>query len=639
MKKLAYFFAFCLATILLPGVSYSQYILNGNAVQETCNCYVLTPNNQLQSGSVWQSVKIDLNNSFDFSFKVYLGCTDDGADGIAFILQPNSTSIGLSGQGLGFQGIIPSIGISLDTYQNLPDDPVYDHISIQFNGNIAHGSDLAGPVSASSASDNIEDCSWHVLRIKWNAPTHQLSTYFDGVFRLSTQTDLVATIFNNNPLVYWGFGGATGSNFNLQKFCTPLNPIFNSNFSNDATCLGSPVIFEDHSVSFTTIQSYYWDFGDGTTSAQADPLPHNYVQPGIYQVKHSITAADGCTSEKVIRTILIGDKPIVSFNIYDTCRTISPRLENNTTASVGTIPQWNWQLDGNSLPNVQNPDLSNLAAGNHSITLIATSSVGCISIGVTKTFDIKNKPDINITTADGCINAPISFTAQQIDNLTTINSWYWNFGDGQSSDAKNPNHSYAVKGLFPLQLIATSTNGCRESFSKNIFINATNAFAGNDTVVIINTPFQLHGYGGNFYAWSPSTGLNDPKISNPVGKINEDMKYLLTVRTTEGCVDTASVQIRVFKGSAIYVPTGFTPNNDGRNDILKPEYIGIKSLSYFTIYNRWGQKVFTTNNLNTGWDGRSNLRGLDAGSFVWILKATDLVGKIYYLKGSFLLIR
>ena len=110
--------------------------------------------------------------------------------------------------------LVPSIGISLDTYQNLPhNDPAYDHISIQANGNIVHGSDLAGPIPASSISDNIEDCSWHVLRIKWDPVTYTLSTYFDGVFRLSTQTDLVATIFNNDPLVYWGFSGATGRSF------------------------------------------------------------------------------------------------------------------------------------------------------------------------------------------------------------------------------------------------------------------------------------------------------------------------------------------------------------------------------------------------------------------------------------------
>jgi gliding motility-associated-like protein len=133
--------------------------------------------------------------------------------------------------------------------------------------------------------------------------------------------------------------------------------------------------------------------------------------------------------------------------------------------------------------------------------------------------------------------------------------------------------------------------------------------------------------------------LNNPKISNPVGVVSEDIRYLLTVSTTEGCVDTAGIQVTVFKGSAIYVPTGFTPNNDGLNDILKPTCIGIKSLSYFTIYNRWGRKVFTTNKLNEGWNGSLNGQNPDTGSFIWILKATDLIGKIYLMKGSFTLIR
>ena len=104
-------------------------------------------------------------------------------------------------------------------------------------------------------------------------------------------------------------------------------------------------------------------------------------------------------------------------------------------------------------------------------------------------------------------------------------------------------------------------------------------------------------------------------------------------------MDTASVNVSVFKGSAIYVPTAFTPNNDGLNDILKPYYVAIKSLSYFTVFNRWGQKVFSTNDLNKGWDGLSKDNEIIEGSYVWVLKAVDAVGKIYSLKGSFVLIK
>ncbi|MEO8821883.1 MAG: PKD domain-containing protein, partial [Ginsengibacter sp.] len=257
-----------------------QYILNGDATKDSCNCYTLTQPINNQAGSVWQSKKINLLDSFDFSFKVFLGCTTTGADGVVFILQPSSTSIGTVGEGLGFEGISSSIGISLDTYTN-PDlnDPLYDHISIQANGIVKHGNDLAGPIPASSATNNIKDCQWHTFRIKWDPSTHILSTYFDGVFRLSVQKDIVSDLFNSNPVVFWGFSGSTGGFNNLQKICTPLNPDATTGLVNNTVCIGNSVLFSDSSVSYTTIQNYYWDFGDGSTSTEENP-GHLYSQPG-----------------------------------------------------------------------------------------------------------------------------------------------------------------------------------------------------------------------------------------------------------------------------------------------------------------------------------------------------------------------
>ena len=174
---LAMIFVFCLLT------ARSQYILNGNATQNSCNCYTLTQPLNNQFGSVWNANKINLNNPFDFVFNVYLGCLDaNGADGIVFILQPLSTSIGTGGGGMGFMGIAPSVGIALDTWQNTEyNDPVFDHLSIQVNGNIDHLYDIAPLVQASPTNPNIEDCQWHTFRIKWDPVTHLLQTYFDGV--------------------------------------------------------------------------------------------------------------------------------------------------------------------------------------------------------------------------------------------------------------------------------------------------------------------------------------------------------------------------------------------------------------------------------------------------------------------------
>ncbi|MEO9022883.1 MAG: PKD domain-containing protein [Ginsengibacter sp.] len=630
------------AVLFSPPVIFSQnYYLNGSAEQESCNCYQLTPSQKEQGGSVWQTTKIDLNKPFDFAFNVYLGCQDAaGADGIVFMLQPLSTSLGVNGGGLGFQGVSPSIGIALDTWQNVEDnDPAYDHISIQADGVIKHGNDLAGPIPASATSDNIEDCAWHVFRIKWDPVTDSLSTYFDGVFRLAVKKDIITTIFNNDPMVYWGFSASTGGAYNTQKFCTALNPVYSSGLTSDAVCLGNPVTFKDSSTSFATIKNYYWDFGDGSTSTLADPPPHTYAQPGIYQVQHTITALDNCKSTPFTKAIKIGDKPDVSFHVFDTCQTIMPRLWIDANVSVGNIDQWKWEMDGVPLSTTKVPDLTKVAPGNHSVSLMATSDIGCVSNPYTGTFTVLPSPHVAIDADDGCENVPVLFAASLTDNLTTVDKWHWNFGDGTFSDQKDNSHTYTNSANYPIQLSVAATNGCEGTFEKNVFINSVHASAGRDTLVIPDTPFQLNGSGGTIYAWSPETGLDNPGIANPVGNVSDNITYHLTVKTVEGCTDTASVNVSVFKGSAIYVPNAFTPNNDGLNDIIKPYFIGIKTLNYFTIYNRWGQKIFSTNDMSRGWNGYFKNEPKQGSSYVWVLRAVDVVGKVYNLKGTFILIK
>ena len=632
----------------LPVFSFSQYILNGAATQNNCNCYTLTPAAFTQAGSVWNGNKINLNNPFDFSFNVFLGCQDvNGADGIVFMLQPISTSIGSTGEGMGFEGIIPSIGITLDTWQNLNrNDPAYDHISIQANGNPTHGTDLAGPVQASTGSDNIEDCQWHVFRITWDPGTRWLRAYFDDHLRVEAQVNLIGTIFNNDPNVYWGFTAATGGAHNLQQFCTALNPDFSTNVGANGVCFGTPIIFTDNSISFAPIQAWYWDFGDGTTSNIKNPPPHIYSSPGIYQVKQVITGLDGCISDTLKKSIIIGTKPIANFQIYDTCLGKPARIINQSTNMVGTINQWSWMLDGNPVANDQQPILIVSTPGLHTAKLVVKTNVGCESDTVTKTFIVNPSPVVSITGQDGCSNIPINFFGSQTDNATIITQWNWNFGDGTISTLQNPVHAFSQGGNMTVQLNATASNGCvSPGVTRMTNVGEVRAIASNDTLILKDIPFPLHvDYSGIFngapsFSWSPVTGLNNAQSQNPTAILQNDITYMVTVTTPQGCQAKDSVSVIVFKGSAVYVPTGFTPNGDGRNDFLRGLYVGIKKVHYFRIYNRWGQQIFSTNNLSEGWDG--TIRGVkqQSGTYVWMLKAEDIAGKIYEMRGISTLIR
>lgn len=630
MRKLSFASLFFLSSPV-----FSQYILNGSAEKVSCNCYTLTKEELFQSGSVWNSNKINLNTSFDFWFNVYLGCTNAlGADGIVFILQPNSTSVGTSGEGMGFQGVQPSVGIALDTWQNFNwNDPDYDHISIQLNGNVSHNSDLAGPVPISATSLDVEDCKWHVLRISWDATTHKLKAYFDGVLRVESEIDLVTTIFHGDPNVYWGFTGATGGQFNLQQFCTALNPLFQANGAASGGCIDKPVTFTDSSESFAPIVSYNWSFGDNTSSTERNPPPHTYPKPGEYPVNLKITGKDGCEKDSTI-TVTIGSIPSAAVTIGDACLHLEPSIQF-AKDNIGV--RYHWQLDGADFSNQQYPVMNDISAGSHHLEVVVTSLYNC---GPPATggddFVIKPLPKLEAQIEDGCVDRPIFFNGLQTDNATSISQWNWNFGDGGIAASKNTTHQYSKPSQYPVKLWAQATNGCTsDTVITNVIVNAATVFAGNDSTIIKDFPFQLRGSGNGEFSWSPANGLSDPTIANPVVSLSSDRRFVLTVTTAEGCTASDTVLFKVFNGPTVYVPNAFTPNGDGKNETLRPVYVGIKELKEFAVYNRWGQMVFTTTNMQQAWDGRNAL----PETYVWLIRAVNSLDQQVVLKGTVTIIK
>jgi gliding motility-associated-like protein len=158
----------------------------------------------------------------------------------------------------------------------------------------------------------------------------------------------------------------------------------------------------------------------------------------------------------------------------------------------------------------------------------------------------------------------------------------------------------------------------------------------------VNQPLQLNASGGINYAWTPTTGLSDPAIANPIAILDDkttDITY--TVRVSEGsCYSDDQITVHVYKtGPEILVPSAFTPNGDGKNDVSKPVLLGITKLIYFSIYNRWGQLLFSTNQENKGWDGTFNGVAQPPGTYVYQALGTDYLGNAVSRKGTIVLIR
>ncbi|SFD12219.1 gliding motility-associated C-terminal domain-containing protein [Chitinophaga sp. CF118] len=188
----------------------------------------------------------------------------------------------------------------------------------------------------------------------------------------------------------------------------------------------------------------------------------------------------------------------------------------------------------------------------------------------------------------------------------------------------------------------TDILGCPKTITDTVTVNVVPqvpAFAGNDTIVILNKPFQLHATGGATYVWSPVDGLDDPAISNPVTTINHDFTYTVTAYTIEGCSGKDDIFVRFIAGPDIYIPTGFTPNGDGKNDIFRPLPVGIVQLEFFRVYDRWGKLMYSTNEYLKGWDGYYNGQPAAVAAYVWVVQGKNINNETVLRKGTVTLIR
>ena len=266
---------------------------------------------------------------------------------------------------------------------------------------------------------------------------------------------------------------------------------------------------------------------------------------------------------------------------------------------------------GSTFSTQQNPVYAFTAGSSPVVTLVVTNAAGCISGTATHSFLMKTKPVVSMSFNDACKNEQVSFTGTETGNIG-ITQWRWNAGDDSGWQQGNPLiHTYTANGTYPVKLVGISTEGCPgDTIPGSIVIYGTDAFAGNDVLASADQPVQLQATGGLSYEWTPSAGLSATNIARPVATNSVDRIYYLKAFTPEGCESFDTISIKIYKGPDIYVPTAFTPNGDGRNDLLRPIAVGITSFDYFAIYNRYGQLLYKSDDANQGWDGTQKGAGL-----------------------------
>jgi gliding motility-associated-like protein len=214
----------------------------------------------------------------------------------------------------------------------------------------------------------------------------------------------------------------------------------------------------------------------------------------------------------------------------------------------------------------------------------------------------------------------------------------------------NPVSSFPFVDHIDYTVTVRNTSGCLKPASDSMRLNIIRIIADagpRDTAVVLGQPLQLAATGSDSYVWtsttvpvSPPNWLNNPNIYNPVALAQDDIEYVVTVSNSLGCFDTDTILVKLYKLAAdIYVPTAFSPNGDGTNDILKPLALGLLSIDAFRIYNRWGQLLFTTSQIGEGWDGIFKGSPQSSGTYVWYAEGRNFKNQRFQKKGYVVLIR
>lgn len=307
-------------------------------------------------------------------------------------------------------------------------------------------------------------------------------------------------------------------------------------------------------------------------------------------------------------------------------------------SSNGTSVLWA-PSTGLSNPNILTPDASPVITTLYTLT----ASIGFCKAMSTMTVLVNPAPVANAGRDTG-----ICFGNDFQMNGSGGTVYIWRPSTYLSSTGiANPVMVQPAPGSITYQLTVTDANGCTSLKDDDITVNVSREaklFVGYDTSIAINQPLQLFGadvFNAGFtnYTWSPTYGLNDPFSKNPVAILDRDMVYNVTASNSFGCTATDDIRIKVYKGPEIYVPNSFTPNGDGLNDALRPIVIGMKEFHYFTVFNNYGQQVFSSAVAANGWDGTFKGAKQPIGTYVWMAEAVDYKGNKIQRKGYAVLIR
>jgi len=409
---------------------------------------------------------------------------------------------------------------------------------------------------------------------------------------------------------------------------TVVDPLPQPNFKSIPVCLGAATCFSDLStISAGTITGWSWNFGDGSTANVQNPC-HTYGAAGTFTVTLTATSGSNCQNA-VALSVTVNPLPTANFTSNSPCLGAATNLTNGSISIPGDpITSWNWTMTGGipAAASTQNTATQYSAGGAHNVTLVVTTTSGCIDTLVQQI--IVYIPPVAALSGAGAGCAPMCVNNFQ-DSSNAVNGnitgWAWNFPGGKpsSSTSQNPGTvCYNTPGTYAVNLIVVNSYGCADTVTSPAQVNAYPGTIADFSVAPDKAPATDPTF--NFHElWSPNPGVTswiwdfgdgsmdntntDPAHSYSASATSNDFyQYTVTlyVQNQYGCWDTAKKTVEVIPEFTFYIPNTFSPNGDFINEDFFGKSRGVKEYT-IQLFDRWGNMIWDCHReeSNTLWDG------------------------------------
>jgi gliding motility-associated-like protein len=372
--------------------------------------------------------------------------------------------------------------------------------------------------------------------------------------------------------------------------------------------------------------------GTGNTVA---PTPSTTT---VGTTTYYVSQSNGCESPRTALVVTVGTQSAAP--------TTAPATYCQNDAAValtasGTNLLWYNTATGGTGAAVA-PTPSTATAGIYSYYVTQTLAGGCESPRSVVTVTVNVNPAADFDWSPACAGSVSTISA--VSTATAPDNYTWNFGTTASASGSGAGPYqvvYSSGGNYAVTLTAT-TGACQSKTTHNVTVYALPQVS----ISPVNGPLcaggsvTLNATGASTYQWSPATGLSDATIGNPVAALKSDISYSVTGTDNNGCAATAQISLKPAVTCLGYnIPDAFTPNGDGHNDLFRVITADAPQSFRMMIFNRWGQKVFETRDVQAGWDGTIGGSQAMTGAYVYTIVIKTSAGTTIEKKGTVLLIR